>query len=109
MDGVGNGCRLYILGNLNGWLGGRVRAGITFTLGVSRESDNGRRVVEFCAERELCVSNTYFEHKSLHKYTKRPRWSVGKDHDRPGACEEGYSAFCAGCEASERNETRHLR
>ena len=77
MDRVVNGCRLYILGNLNGWLGDRVRAGITFTLGVSRENDNGRRVVEFCSERELCVGNTYFEHKSLHKYTKVSRGQDG--------------------------------
>ena len=31
---------------------------------------NGRRVVEFCAESGLYVSNTYFEHKNLHKYTR---------------------------------------
>ena len=35
-----------------------------------------KRVVKFCAERELCVGNTYFEHKSLHKST-----SVGRSQD----------------------------
>ena len=33
-------------------------------------------MVEFCAERLLCVGNTYSEHRSLHKYTK-----VARDHD----------------------------
>ena len=33
----------------------------------------GRRVVEFCAERGLCMGNAYFEHKSLHKYTRVTR------------------------------------
>ena len=27
-------------------------------------------MVEFCAERGLCMSNTYFKHRSLHKYTR---------------------------------------
>ena len=34
-------------------------------------------------------------------------WS--KEQDRPGAGEEGYAAFYAGCEGSERNGMRHLR
>ena len=33
-----------------------------------------------CAERGLCVGNTYFEHKNLHKYTMaRGQESGGKD------------------------------
>ena len=35
--------------------------------GVPEENDNGR-VVEFCAERGLCVGNTYLEHKYLQNY-----------------------------------------
>ena len=26
--------------------------------------------MEFCAERGLCMSNIYFKHRSLHKYTR---------------------------------------
>ena len=26
--------------------------------------------MEFCGERGLCVGNTYFKHRSLHKYTR---------------------------------------
>ena len=29
LDSVGNGCRLYILGDLSRWIGHRTRAGIT--------------------------------------------------------------------------------
>ena len=46
------------------------RAGLTGAFGVPGENDNGRRVMEFCAERGLCVGNTYFEHRSLHNYTR---------------------------------------
>ena len=68
LDRVGNGHRLYILGELNGWIGDRTRAGITGAFGVPGEIDNGSRLVEFCAERGLC--NAYFKHRSLHKYTR---------------------------------------
>ena len=48
---VGNGYRLCVLGDINGWIEDRARAGIT--------GDNGRRVVEFYTERGMCVGNTY--------------------------------------------------
>ena len=34
-------------------------------------------MVEFYAERGLCVGNTYFKHKSLHKYTRVERGQDG--------------------------------
>ena len=34
-------------------------------------------MIYFCAERGLSVSNTYFEHKSLHKYTRVARGQDG--------------------------------
>ena len=40
-------------------------------LGISGENDNGRRVADFCAERGLCVNNTYCEHESLYNYSRR--------------------------------------
>ena len=52
LDSVGNRYKLYILGDLNGWIGDRTRTGITGAFGVSGENDNGR-VVEFCEERGL--------------------------------------------------------
>ena len=57
-----------MLGDLNGWIGDRVRASITCAFGVPGGNHNERKVMEFCVERDLCVDNLYFEHKSLHKY-----------------------------------------
>ena len=54
MDKVGNGYRLCVLGDLNVWIGDRVRAGITGAFGVPGENKNGRKGVEVCAERWLC-------------------------------------------------------
>ena len=42
--------RLCMLGDLNGWIGNRTRAGTTGAFGVPGENDNGRRVMEFCGE-----------------------------------------------------------
>ena len=39
--------------------------------GVPRENYNGKKkVVDFCAERGMCVGNAYFKYKSLCKYTR---------------------------------------
>ena len=46
-------------------------------LGFPGENDNGRRVLEFCAERGLSVGNTYFKHRSLYKYTRVSRAQDG--------------------------------
>ena len=51
----------------------RMRAVITVAFGVPGENNNNRRVVEFCAERGLCVGNTYFKHRGLYKYTRVAR------------------------------------
>ena len=67
LDSVENGYRMFILGDLNGWIRDRTRAGITGAFEVPGENDNGRRVVEFCAERGLFAGNTYFKHRSLGK------------------------------------------
>ena len=39
-------------------IGDRLRVGMTVGFGVPGENDNGRRVIDFCAERRLCVSDT---------------------------------------------------
>ena len=59
LDSVGNGYRLRILRDLNGWIGNRTKACSTGVSGVPGENDNGRRVVEFCSERELCLGNIF--------------------------------------------------
>ena len=68
LDRVGNGYKLCILRDLNGWIRNRTRVCITGAFRVRGENDNVRRVVEFCAERGLRVGNTYLKHRSLHKY-----------------------------------------
>ena len=42
LDNVGNGYRLCVLGDLNGWIGDSKRAGVTGAFGVTGENDDGR-------------------------------------------------------------------
>ena len=51
MDRVGKGYKLCMMGNMNGWIGKSVRDGITGAFEVPGENDNGRRGMEFCAEK----------------------------------------------------------
>ena len=69
-DRLSNCYRLFILVDLNKYFWRWTRAAITGVFGVLRENDKGRRVVEFGAERRLCMGTIYFKSKSLHRYTK---------------------------------------
>ena len=40
LDGKGNGYRLCILGDLNGWIGDKIRTGIAGAFAVPEENDN---------------------------------------------------------------------
>ena len=45
---MGKGC---VQGDLNGKVGDKMRVSISGGFEVSGENDNGRRVIDFCAER----------------------------------------------------------
>jgi len=80
MNEIGNGYRVIVMGDLNGWVGDRVVKGIVGPFGVPGLNDSGERVMDFCAERELCIANTFFKHKDIHKFTfvGRARGGVNK-------------------------------
>ena len=51
-DRIGNGCRLYVLCDLN-WRKGET--GCNWCFWISGKNYNGGRIVVFCGERGLCV------------------------------------------------------
>ena len=71
-----NSYRLCLLKDLNGWVGDRMRVDMTCAFGDLGENDNGRRVIDLCVDRVLCMGNVYFMHKSLANYTR-----VARDQD----------------------------
>lgn len=67
---------MVVVGDLNGWFGNRVR-GVTRTFGV--DGGNGERIVQFCAEGGMCVTNTFFQNRAINKYT----WRSLRDNVEP--------------------------
>ena len=65
--------RVCVMGYPNGWVGHMVKKDITSEFGVAGE-DEAEGDVRFL--RRLCVCDTYFKLKSVHKYTK-----MGKGRD----------------------------
>ncbi|XP_045503538.1 uncharacterized protein LOC123700381 [Colias croceus] len=73
---VSTGDRLYILGDFN------ARVGQDFSTwpscigyhGVGNMNENGQRLLEFCSDHRLCVTNTFFKGKLSHRVSwKHPR------------------------------------
>ena len=81
--------------------------------GVPRENDNGRRAIDFCSERGLCMGDTYFENKSLYKYTRMTRGQDGAEvkniTDLVLVKNDMLYYDSGGCEGSEMNGMRPLR
>uniref|UniRef100_A0A1Y1M3Z3 Reverse transcriptase domain-containing protein n=1 Tax=Photinus pyralis TaxID=7054 RepID=A0A1Y1M3Z3_PHOPY len=67
--------RLLIIGDLNGRVGKRNQeSGETIgTYGETTLNNNGRRLVDFCLLNNLIITNTFYAHKDIHKYTREVR------------------------------------
>ena len=70
LDRVNRGFRVIVMGDFNGRIDVQKRDGITGAFGVERENENGKVLIDFCKSRDMCVSNTFFAHKSIHQYTR---------------------------------------
>ena len=68
---------MCILEDLKGWIGDRTTAGITGAFGAPGQNDKDRTAMEFYDEKRLCVGNTYFKPRSLHKYKRGARGQDG--------------------------------
>ena len=67
--------RLIILGDLNGRVGEKdEETGETIGhYGESVRNSNGKRLIDFCIMNDLVITNTFYEHKEIHRYTREVR------------------------------------
>ncbi|CAG4932561.1 unnamed protein product [Colias eurytheme] len=68
--------RVVILGDFNARVGSdhTIWSSCLGREGVGRMNENGQRLLEFCMQYQLCITNTYFKGKSMHKVSwKHPR------------------------------------
>jgi len=71
---------IYILGDLNGRVGRRdenYRDPIG-RYGEQHRNNNGKRIIKYCIEQDLIITNTYFKHKDIHKYTREQASKIEK-------------------------------
>ncbi|XP_030757605.1 craniofacial development protein 2-like [Sitophilus oryzae] len=66
---IGNGRELIILGDFNGRVGRRTNHKVVGPHGEITLNDNGERIIEICESHLLKVTNDFYKHKDIHKYT----------------------------------------
>ena len=73
---------LVILGDFNAHVGSDFSSWISFIgpHGVGERNENGERLLDFCAGNLLIITNTWFQHKLLHKVT----WFRNGNRSRTG-------------------------
>jgi hypothetical protein len=59
---------VIILGDFNGRVGDE-KLGVKQQFNKSTKNDNGKRLIMLCANNNLHINNTFFDHKPQHKYT----------------------------------------
>ena len=59
------------IGDFNGHIGRRIDSfeGVHSGCGIGKRNVEGKRLLEFCDEEELCVANTWFQKKEQRKIT----------------------------------------
>ena len=64
---------LYLLGDFNARVGAEkcLWPEVLGAHGIGRMNENGQRLLEFCSHHHLCITNTFFECKLIHKGTWR--------------------------------------
>ena len=60
---------LMVIGDMNGRVGHERYGNVVGPHGVPNTNRNGKRLREFCEEKNLCITNTWFQHKNIHKCT----------------------------------------
>jgi len=66
---IGTTRGIILLGDFNGHEGTKVNNHVVGPYGEIRINDNGERLIDLCKSHNLRITNVYFKHKMIHKYT----------------------------------------
>lgn len=66
---------LYLVGDFNSRVGKKdiEYKTIIGKHGEEERNNNGRRLLDFCQLQNLIITNTFYQHKEIHKYTREQR------------------------------------
>ncbi len=67
------------MGDINVRVGRKETGVVVGGYGVEGVNENGQLLADICAERGLFLSNTFFQHKMIHRYT----WARGDGCQEP--------------------------
>ena len=83
---VGSTESIVLLGDFNAQIGtdSETWKGVIDRHGDSAFNENGRYLLQLCCSNGLCIINTFFQHKNVHKYT----WY------RPSMAQKSLIDFC---------------
>ena len=60
---------LFIIGDLNAKVGSQETPGVTGKFGLGIQNEAGQRLIEFCQENALVITNTHFQQNKRRLYT----------------------------------------
>lgn len=66
---MGNDREIILLGDLNARTGNTTNSKIVGKYGEEVVNDNGERLINLCEANSLKITNGFFKHKNIHKYT----------------------------------------
>ncbi|MGL4388826.1 MAG: reverse transcriptase domain-containing protein [Brevinema sp.] len=64
--------KTLIIGDMNSRVGYKKDSTILALgkYGEEKTNNNGKRLIDFCVVNDMIITNTFFEHKNIHKYTR---------------------------------------
>ena len=69
---------LFIIGDWNAKVGSQETPGVTCKFGLGIWNEAGQRLIEFCQENALVITNTLFQQHKRTLYMDTTRWSTPK-------------------------------
>lgn len=64
--------KIIVAGDMNGRVGRKeTYTGVIGKHGEETKNNNGTRLIEYCLSNNLIVTNTFYQHKDIHKFTRR--------------------------------------
>ena len=71
---------LFIIGDWNAKVGSQETHGVTGKFGLGRQNEAGQRLIEFCQENALVITNTLFQQHKRRLYTWTSPDSQNRNH-----------------------------
>lgn len=69
LDNVGDNREIIMLGDFNARVGCKIGDKVVGKFGEIQRNDNGEKLIDLCTQNNLKITNGFFEHKHIHRYT----------------------------------------